>query len=164
MAKKKTGTKKKGAKKTGTKRKGAARKKGTTPADVNKFTLQNLGVKMYKVIQSNGTGGHTSMNWTPHFPTATGPGKPATVPTNRPLSPCAYGLHVTKTPHSWGADSYGARVFEAEVYGPYKTDDGSKICAYKIVLTKEVFRPKPIDSPFDSNHQRNVPIKRYAGK
>ena len=154
-------------KKTGTKRKGAAKKRGTTSTDPNgtsKFTRQNLGATMYKVVKADGTGGHTNMKWTPHFPTANGPGKPATVSTDRPLVPCGYGLHVTKTPFNWGASDHGSRVFEAEVYGPYKTDDGSKVCAYKIVLTKEVFRPKPVVDPFSSNHQQTVPIKRYAGK
>lgn len=161
VARRKTSTRKTAA------RKASLRKRSTKPVapklETDTSTKSDTGATMYKVIQRDGTGGHTSMKWTPHLPTANGPGKPATVPTNRALSPCSYGLHVTKTPNNWGAGNPGARVFEAEVYGPYRTD-GDKICAYKIVLTKEVFRPKPVVNPFVPYHQLNVAIKPYPFK
>ena len=130
------------------------------------------GTKLYKVLQQRNylcpkgwSGGHSSFNWSPYLPENGKPGKPCTVATNRPLSPCTYGLHVTNKPNQWGASEtpqIHVRIFEAKVFGPTKgslTGD-NKICAYKVQLIREVVNPARVG---DMNEWAKITKSGYAG-
>jgi len=122
---------------------------------------KKFGAKLYKVLVKRGnkwTGGHTSFDWTPYLPTATGPGKVCRVPTTRKLDVCEYGLHVTSKPSNWGGhkdcDPKFVRIFEVAVFGPVKRKYAgcNKICAYAVQLVREI-KPPSVVSEWDQVRQ-----------
>ena len=97
-----------------------------------------FGQQYYKVVRSDGTGGHSSFKYKNYLPVNGKPGKALTIPYNKNLFMCSTGFHVTTNPNQWGGDQRGSRVFEVKVFGEYKKDGSDKICCRKIQLTREV--------------------------